>query len=277
MTRLAWPDLAALALTAGIALPASALDWNAEALALYGGTYAADCANPAALHLRVESDKLALEKGSRTVIARQPDPSASFFGPQPPREFQIAIMGSVAAAGDLTVIVYRDARGRYAGLQADPALMASLDLKPNDTTTYRDCDAERRQRDGAADLAAQSAQGKAAEDAALASPLADPAFKAAYLTAIGSRARTEWLANLDGPGSPQKSVVIDGVPYLQLAFCKAHDCSDNNTVLLYARADNKVYGLVFEGGQRSTLIGNPPAPLAEELRRIWRSEWRQRR
>jgi hypothetical protein len=269
--------VAALALAAGLASTASALEWNAEALALYGGTYASDCANPAALHLRIDRDRLAIEKGALTVTALQPDPSASFFGPQPPREFEIAILGRSSADGDVTFVVYGDARGRYVGLQAAPKVMASLGLTPNDATTYRDCDVERRQRDGDAAVAAQSAQNKAAQDAALASPLADPAFKSAYEAALGSHARTPWLASLDGPSTPQQSVEIDGAPYLQLAFCKAHDCSDNNAVLLYARADNKVYGLIFEGGQRSTLIGDPPAPVADKLRRIWRTEWHRGR
>ena len=111
--------------------------------------------------------------------------------------------------------------------------------------------------------------------ATLASPLADREFKRAYYQALGPKVREDWLAKLDGPGPEQKSVRVAGADYLQLAFCKAHDCHDNNAVLLYSRAAGNVYGLVFEGDRRKTLIGQPPAAVAVELERIWRSEWRQ--
>ncbi len=261
------------ALVGGVVSPAFALDWNAEAFALYGGTYANECANAGAVHVRIDKDAVVLTRGARSVTGRSLDPSASFFGSQPPADFQMAILAQPSPPGDLVVAVFRDRQGRSVTLQADPKTMAAVGLKANDATAYRDCDAERRQRDGDAAMAAQSAAASSAQAAALASPLADPAFKAAYLKALGSRASTPWLARMDGPSTGQKSVVLDGKSYLSLAYCKAHDCGDNNAVLLYSKADDKVYALVFEGGQRTTMLGTPPASVTAQLQQTWRTEW----
>jgi hypothetical protein len=108
------------------------------------------------------------------------------------------------------------------------------------------------------------------------SPLADREFKRAYYRALGPRVKEPWLAQLDGPSPGQKSMQIAGFDYVALAYCKARDCHDHNTVLLYSRAQGKVYGLVFEAGLGS-LIGDPPAPVAAALERLWRDEWRQSR
>ena len=44
-------------------------------------------------------------------------------------------------------------------------------------------------------------------------------------------------------------------------------------VLLYDAAGGAVYGKVYQAG-RTTLLGNPPPPLADELDKLWRQEWR---
>ena len=256
---------------------AAAADWNAEAFGLYGGTYAVDCPNPAAMHLRIATDSLVIEKAGRTMTARQLNPSFSYFGQQSPPQFQVAILSQLKGGVEVTFLVYRDKRGRYVDLQTDPKVMAALDLKPTDATHYRDCDADRRQRDGVAAAGAERENARAEREAARSSPLADREFKRGYYRALGPKVRESWLAQLDGPGPSQKSVRIAGADYVELAFCKPHDCHDNNVVLLYSRATGSVYGLVFEGNRRSTLIGQPPAAVAAELERLWRSEWRQSR
>jgi hypothetical protein len=45
-------------------------------------------------------------------------------------------------------------------------------------------------------------------------------------------------------------------------------------VLLYAAATPSVYAKVYQRG-RSTLVGAPPAPVATELERLWKAEWRR--
>lgn len=131
--------------------------------------------------------------------------------------------------------------------------------------------------DGAVAVAEARESARSEREAAAASPLADPEFKRAYYRALGPKVRESWLARLDGPSPGQKSVFVAGADYIEIAFCKAHDCHDNNAVLLYSRAAGSVYGLVFEANRRSTLIGQPPPAIAAELQRLWQSEWRQSR
>ncbi len=267
---------AALAFALTAAAPAWPADWNADAVARYGGTYAVDCANPAALHVRISADALVIEKAGRTMTGRQLEVSFSYFGQQPPPQYQVAVLSRLRTRVELTAVVYRDGRGRYVQLQPDPKLMAALGLTPNDATRYRDCAADRRQTDGAAAAGEERQRAPAQPQAVLASPLADREFKRAYYRALGPRVNETWLAQLDGPSPGQKSVQIAGFGYVELAFCKAHDCHDHSLVLLYSRDQGKVFGLVFDGN-RSALIGDPPAPVATELERLWRSEWRQSR
>jgi hypothetical protein len=271
-----WQSAGALVFALVAAAPARA-DWNAEAFGLYGGTYAADCAHPAALRLRVAADSLIIERAGRTMTGAHPEPSYSFFGSQAPAHFQVALTSPLRAGVEVTFLVYRDGAGRYIELQTDPKLLAALGLRPGDTTRYRDCDAGRRQRDGAAATSDERGNAQAAREAALASPLADREFKRIYFDALGPKVRETWLARLDGPNPGQRSVKVAGYDYVELAFCKAHDCHDNNLVVLYSRDAGKVYGLVFEDGRRTTLIGNPPPAVAAELRHLWQAEWRQSR
>ena len=63
--------------------------------------------------------------------------------------------------------------------------------------------------------------------------LKDPKFKPLYLKALGPKAKTPWLAKMDGPAPTTTKVKVDGTEYVLAAFCKNHDCGDNNAVLLY--------------------------------------------
>ena len=98
----------------------------------------------------------------------------------------------------------------------------------------------------------------------------------AYHKTLGSRARADWLATLDGPAKQVKVITLAGSEYRLLNVCKAHDCGDNNTVILYSPASNIVYGEIHESG-KVTLIGKPAPEIARELDRLWKSEWQQGR
>ena len=103
--------------------------------------------------------------------------------------------------------------------------------------------------------------------------LRDPNFKPAYLQALGALAREPWLATLSGPAPEVRVVRVAGADMQLAAACKPRDCGENNTVLLYDAARPAVYGKVYQAG-RTTLIGNPPPPLAAELETLWKQEWR---
>lgn len=104
--------------------------------------------------------------------------------------------------------------------------------------------------------------------------IADQRFKRAYLRAFGPVARERWLARFEGPAAPTRTQRIDGVPYIVVAICKAHDCYDHSAVFLYSAARQRVFGLVQRKGKKS-VVGAPGPALASRLDRLWQKEWRQ--
>jgi hypothetical protein len=44
--------------------------------------------------------------------------------------------------------------------------------------------------------------------------------------------------------------------------------------LLYSAERGVVYGALFRAG-KLTLVGSPPPPVAAELPRLWKAQWRQ--
>ncbi|HTN50422.1 MAG TPA: Ivy family c-type lysozyme inhibitor [Burkholderiaceae bacterium] len=104
--------------------------------------------------------------------------------------------------------------------------------------------------------------------------LKEPAFKSAYMKAIGPRANTPWIARRNGPAPEDTFVTVAGQRYVLSAFCKDHDCGDNNAVILYSPEKKVVYGTIYERG-KTTLIGDPPGAVATELSALWKKQWRQ--
>lgn len=103
--------------------------------------------------------------------------------------------------------------------------------------------------------------------------LQNAAFKKAYVAALGPRAQERWLATLSN-SAPVREVTVAGTVYQVATPCKPHDCADHNLLLLYAPRSGAVYGTLYDAGRR-TLIGGPDAPLAAELERLWKQEFRQ--
>lgn len=104
--------------------------------------------------------------------------------------------------------------------------------------------------------------------------LRDAKFKAAYLGALGPRAKEKWLATMSNSALVRK-VSVAGEDYQVATPCKPHDCADNNLMLLYSPARGVVYGWLHERG-RPTPIGNPSPAMNAELERMWNKEFRQK-
>ncbi len=104
--------------------------------------------------------------------------------------------------------------------------------------------------------------------------LKDAKFKAAYLGALGPRAKEKWLATMSN-SALVRQVFIGGEDYQVATPCKPHDCADNNLLLLYSRARGVVYGRLHEKG-RPAPIGNPSPAMHAELERMWNKEFRQK-
>lgn len=103
--------------------------------------------------------------------------------------------------------------------------------------------------------------------------LKEPAFKSAYMKALGPKSNTPWLAKRDGPAPQDKFITVAGERYVMNAFCAQHKCNDNSAVLLYQPEKKAVYGTIYEKG-KTTYIGDPPAPVATQLASLWKKEWR---
>ncbi len=103
--------------------------------------------------------------------------------------------------------------------------------------------------------------------------LKEPAFRNAYMKALGPKANTPWLAKRDGPAPQDRFIEVAGQRYVMNAFCKNRDCGDNSAVILYSPEKKVVYGTIYEKG-KTTLIGDPPAAVASELPKLWKKEWR---
>lgn len=258
--------------------PATAERLRSSVLRQYGGLYAVDCQNADAARLRILPDALVVQGPGKRITGRKPQTAYSYYGKVAPPLFQVGLMSRVPDGGTLDFVVFQDRRGPYVQVIGDKAVQTLLG-KTLSGARYRRCDgdagqAQRSMRAAAPPIPAQDEPVSDAEKM-----LGDPQFRATYLRALGPLGSERWLARLEGPRPPTRQVRLEGVDYTVVALCKAHDCADHNTALLYApngpAEDPVVYGKVFQQG-RSTLIGAPPPSIAAALDQIWAAEWRRR-
>jgi hypothetical protein len=244
-------------------------DLSADVLQQYGGVYAVQCDNPKSPRLRVERQALHVEQGNRRLSARSGLMAMhSYFGQSAPPGFLVALEGQVQPQLPLTFLVYRDAQGQYVTLDGHPKVLTTLGALGRQR--YQSCNAAANQR-GASETR-QEQQAQAAAQAPMAASQAsspsdlmrDPQF------------RTAWLARMDGPAPDIKREKLAGQTWLLAAFCKPHDCGDNNAVVVYDEASGNVHALVHRSGV-TRLVGVPPGRLGPELQRVWHREWRQGR
>jgi len=275
---------AAMLAASGTARAQATLD--ADTLSLFGGTYSTDCAKPDAPKLRAVAEMISVERGDQRLAGRNPQAAAAFFGRSPPRDFQIALIGEVRGGLQLLFLVFKDGRGQYVTIDGDPKVRQALGQALL-AGRYRRCDAPAAAAPAANPAAtptpnptpaptpapAQAAQPAPTETSPVIL-LRDPRFKTPYFAALGAKSRERWLARLDGPAPQPRMIKVADSDWLLLAVCKAHDCGENNMVLLYAAGPGIVHGQIYERG-RKTLIGAPPPAVAAELDKLWRSEWRQ--
>jgi len=172
----------------------------------------------------------------------------------------------VRGSDELNFLLYHNPSGLFAVVDAGPKVAAAVG-KSVVGQKVRHCDPNRNALPGAAAATAQAI--------GPAQMLADAKFKMPYFKALGPLSKERWLARLDGPAPAVKTVTVGGATYALLSVCKPHDCAANNMVALYSADRQVVFGKVFQRG-RATLIGAPPALIAAELEKLWRSEWRRK-
>lgn len=277
VNRVLWTSGVAGLLACGAAVAQDGL--NADALRLYGGVYAIDCGKAQSPRVRVERRAISVEQGNRRLSAQQVQAAYSYFGQSPPPGYLVALLAQVQGRHAMTFVVQADARGQFLEVDGDKAVLATLGPALS-KARYRRCDAAANQR--AVEQVREEQQAQAAARAPVKSGTAtspselirDAQFKAAYQRALGPLLSQAWLARMDGPAPQLKPEAVAGTTYTLAAFCKPHDCGDNNAVLLYDAPQARVYGFVHMAG-RNTVVGSPPGPVMAELNRLWRREWRQ--
>jgi hypothetical protein len=229
---------------------------------VYGGVYAADCNNINALRVRLYGDVMTVERSGKAVSAKPFKSSKTAPSGAAPPAFRIAYVGEVKGGDGLVFVMTHDASGLFVTLEGGARSLAALgpDVVGQ---KLRHCDPNRNALPGT----------PAPKWMAPSELLRDPKFKSTYQKALGPLSRERWLATLSGPAPELQTVRVAGTEMRLAAVCKPHDCGDNNSVLLYDAAGDVVYGKVYQAG-RTTLLGNPPAPLAAELDKLWQQQWR---
>lgn len=256
---------------------ASAQGLRPDVMASVGGRYAVDCARPDSPRVVVEPRQMLIEQGDRRMVVGNLDAAFSYFGNNPSSEFRVALLGQVQGKFEVTALVNADGKGQYMQLEGDRTVMVNLGALGK--ARLRHCNAAANQQAVAAQKAAKEAEAAARAPVAPGTAkhpselIRDPAFKPAYLKALGPLGRTPWLAQMNGPAPDLSRQRVGGVDYTVAAFCKPHDCGDHNAVLLYDAAQGRVYGLVSQGNRQQS-FGAPPGPLLADLQAIWRREWR---
>ena len=232
---------------------------------LYGGVYSAQCNEPSALRARLFGDTMRLEQGRKAVVALDFKSSKTAPSNPPPPAFRITYVGEVAGGDGLVFVLTHDASGLFVTLAGGPKTLAMIGPGLQGLR-LRHCDPNRNALPGA----------PAPQWVAPGELLRDPKFKRTYLKALGPLSAEKWLVTLSGPAPEVRRLDVGGRAMRLAAVCKPRDCGDNNLVLLYDAASPAVYGKVYQSG-RSTLLGNPPPALRNELDRLWLQEWRSGR
>ncbi|MDP1693361.1 MAG: Ivy family c-type lysozyme inhibitor [Burkholderiaceae bacterium] len=258
--------MACLSLAAAAAAATARLD--DAALTAYGGEFAVDCADPRQPRLRVTAEALIVEHGGGRSTAAPVQAMPGFYGSHPPPGYLVALSAPLSQRGELLLVLFRDARGRYLRIDGDEKVRAALGRRFADAP-YRDCEAASAARDGRAWAAEQ--RDVAAAQAA--SPLRDARFRAAFERALGARAGEPWIQVMVGQTTTPEMATLAGARYALYSVCKPHDCGDHQLLLLFSSERGEAFGRLRENGRSPRWLGNPPAALQPEIDRLFRQQW----
>lgn len=241
---------------------------DADSFKLYGGTWLSDCGNPGSPRVTVSESALVVIEGGRRVDGSNLQNAPSYFGQSPPENYVTTLLADLPSGDQLLAVLYTDAGGIYLALELGPISKGAMGLK------YRRCDTPAKASTAQPPPVTATPPTPGLPGAS--DLLRDPAFKKAYVKALGRFAKEPWLMQLDGPAPETRKVTIAGTEYFLISSCKNHDCAENNMTVLYAPSKNLVQGKVRLAG-KSALIGSPPPAVAKELGEYWRKQWGQSR
>jgi hypothetical protein len=259
----------AVAILVAASAPAWSQGLDAHTLKTYGGTYMANCKDPASPKATVFADSLVIVNRDKRIAGSNVQPAYSYFGNSPPKGYLIALLATAPGGLDMIWLVFEDSSGQYLTIDGDPKVVAAIG-KAMVGKKFRRCEGAPQK----ATAPAPPTRSYALHELSAAGILLDPKAKAAYYKALGPLRREPWLADLDGPSPENKLVTVAGTEYILASACKNHDCYDYNTVLLYSAAHGVVHDKIYQRG-KSTLIGAPSPAVAKELDRLWREQFRK--
>ena len=231
---------------------------------VYAGVYSNACSDRSQPMVRLYGDVMSVEQGGKVVTGKPFRASKTHLGATPPADFKVAYIGEVKGDDGLVFVLFHNANGLFVLLEGGAKSLATLGPGLQGQK-LRHCDPNRNALPGAV----------VAQPIGPPDLLRDPKFKGPYLKALGPLSREHWLTSLSGPAPEVQKLQLAGNEYQLASACKPHDCAEHNTVLLYGAAQGVVYGKVYQAG-RSTLIGNPPPPLAGEIDKLWAQQWRRK-
>lgn len=257
-------------------LPVQAHAWSggaidAQTMKRFGGTYRPDCTNASSPQATILRDALVIVKGDKRVSAKlvSEEDYVAWFGQVPPDHFQESFEARLPDGEDIAFLVYEDAKGPYLSIGWGPKLKAAFGQATLDLV-YRLCDAPSREVTPKPPAAEEKpAPGELPDSDAM---IRNSAFRAAYLKALGKYSKETWLAEMKGRAGATSKVTVAGEEFLQVNFCKLHDCGASNTTVLYSAARKKAYGKVSIAG-KTALIGKPSPEIAKALGELWRRQW----
>jgi hypothetical protein len=94
---------------------------------LFGGTYSANCGDPAAPYARVEADALIVGQGSAPpLVARNAHTMLSNAAHRAQPDYMATLQAEVRPWIGLEFVIYRDPLGQYLRLEGDPAVLSQL-------------------------------------------------------------------------------------------------------------------------------------------------------
>lgn len=213
--------------------------------------------------VRLYGDVMSVEVGGKKVAAKSfRTLRRSPTQPAPPG-FKVAFQGEVPGGDGLLFVLTHRKDGLFVTIVGGAKSLAPLG--PGVVgLTLRHCDPNR------------NAMADAPATPSLPGPadlMRDARFKKAYLAALGTLSQERWLRELSGPAPASQEVAMAGKRFLKASVCKPHDCQDNSLVLLWEPAQGRMYLQLHSKGKDATL-GSPPPDIANELRRLWKQEWR---
>ena len=104
----------------------------------WSGEYAENCSDTTAPRISIGKETISLTIAGKKLVAKDVEASYSFLGKNPPKDFDAALMASTPKAQNITILIYKTAKGRSLALDIDQGIMSEFKIKSAETR-YSKC------------------------------------------------------------------------------------------------------------------------------------------